>query len=138
MWATAHLPLRPLHNVEIDQLDGERFELFVVGRELANSFSELTDPIDQRARLEAQIETHREAQSAAREAAAAMGKEALEEYEAELYPIEMDEDFVTALEYGMPPTAGMGLGVDRLVMLLTDSPSIRDVIAFPVMKKIET
>ena len=115
----------------------ERFELFVVGRELANSFSELTDPIDQRARLEAQIETHREAQSAAREAAAARGKEALEEYEAELYPIEMDEDFVTALEYGMPPTAGMGLGVDRLVMLLTDSPSIRDVIAFPVMKKIE-
>jgi len=116
----------------------ERFELFVVGRELANSFSELTDPIDQRARLEAQIETHREAQSAAREAAAARGKEALAEYEAELYPIEMDEDFVTALEYGMPPTAGMGLGVDRLVMLLTDSPSIRDVIAFPVMKKIET
>ena len=116
----------------------ERFELFVVGRELANSFSELTDPIDQRARLEAQIETHRQAQSAARKAAAARGKEALEEYEAELYPIEMDEDFVTALEYGMPPTAGMGLGVDRLVMLLTDSPSIRDVIAFPVMKKIET
>jgi lysyl-tRNA synthetase class 2 len=116
----------------------ERFELFVVGRELANSFSELTDPIDQRARLEAQIETHRQAQSAARANAAARGKEALEEYEAELYPIEMDEDFVTALEYGMPPTAGMGLGVDRLVMLLTDSPSIRDVIAFPVMKKIET
>lgn len=115
----------------------ERFELFVVGRELANSFSELTDPIDQRQRLEGQIETHREAQEAARAAAEAKGKEALAEYEAELYPIELDEDFVTALEYGMPPTAGMGLGVDRLVMLLTNSPSIRDVIAFPLLKKID-
>ena len=115
----------------------ERFELFVVGRELANSFSELTDPIDQRQRLEGQIETHRKAQEAARAAAEAKGKEALAEYEAELYPIELDEDFVTALEYGMPPTAGMGLGVDRLVMLLTNSPSIRDVIAFPLLKKID-
>lgn len=115
----------------------ERFELFVVGRELANSFSELTDPIDQRQRLEGQIETHRKAQEAARAAAEAKGKEALAEYEAELYPIELDEDFVTALEYGMPPTAGMGLGVDRLVMLLTNSPSIRDVIPFPLLKKID-
>ena len=115
----------------------ERFELFIVGRELANSFSELTDPIDQRQRLEVQIETHRKAQEAARAAAEAKGKEALAEYEAELYPIELDEDFVTALEYGMPPTAGMGLGVDRLVMLLTNSPSIRDVIAFPLLKKVE-
>ena len=115
----------------------ERFELFIVGRELANSFSELTDPIDQRQRLEGQIETHRKAQEAARAAAEAKGKEALAEYEAELYPIELDEDFVTALEYGMPPTAGMGLGVDRLVMLLTNSPSIRDVIAFPLLKKVE-
>ena len=115
----------------------ERFELFIVGRELANSFSELTDPIDQRQRLEVQIETHRKAQEAARAAAEAKGKEALAEYEAELYPIELDEDFVTALEYGMPPTAGMGLGVDRLVMLLTNSPSIRDVIAFPLLKKID-
>ena len=113
----------------------ERFELFIVGRELANSFSELTDPVDQRERLEAQIETHRVAQEEAREMAAAKGKAALAEFEAELYPIEMDEDFVTALEYGMPPTAGMGLGVDRLVMLLTNSASIRDVIAFPLLKK---
>ena len=112
----------------------ERFELFIVGRELANSFSELTDPVDQRTRLESQIETHRVAQEAARAAAEAKGKAALAEYEAELYPIAMDEDFVTALEYGMPPTAGMGLGVDRLVMLLTNSASIRDVIAFPLLK----
>ena len=67
----------------------------------------------------------------------AEGKAALAEYEAELYPIELDEDFVTAHEYGMPPTAGMGLGVDRLVMLLTNSASIRDVIAFPLLKKQE-
>jgi lysyl-tRNA synthetase class 2 len=112
----------------------ERFELFIVGRELANSFSELTDPVDQRERLESQIETHKVAQEGARAAAEAKGKEALAEYEAELYPIAMDEDFVTALEYGMPPTAGMGLGVDRLVMLLTNSASIRDVIAFPLLK----
>ena len=115
----------------------ERFELFVVGRELANSFSELTDPVDQRARLEAQIATHKKAQAEHRARAEAAGKEALELFEQDEYPIELDEDFVTALEYGMPPTAGMGLGVDRLVMLLTDSPSIRDVIAFPLLKKLE-
>lgn len=132
----------------------ERFELFVAGRELANSFSELTDPVDQRNRLEAQVAAHQIAIAAASKEAAAGTNGAAsintngsnsttstngtdsgtEDDDETPYEVKLDEDFLTAIEYGMPPTGGMGMGIDRLVMLLTDSASIRDVIAFPLMK----
>lgn len=112
----------------------ERFELYTAGRELANSFSELTDPVEQRKRLEAQVVAHKEAGKAASEMQAQAVTNGTQSEAEAPHEVVVDDDFITALEYGMPPTGGMGMGLDRLVMLLTDHSSIREVIAFPLLK----
>ena len=107
------IEVSPLTKKEKDPRFVQRFELFVNGKELANAYTELNDPLDQEERFLAQLEAKK------------LGDEEASE---------MDKDFVEALEYGMPPTGGVGMGIDRLVMLLTNQAQIREVILFPTMR----
>ena len=104
-------PLAKKHRSKTDLV--ERFEGYIACKEICNAFSELNDPLDQHERLETQARFRAEGDEEA---------------------MQIDEDYIRAMEYGMPPTAGLGVGVDRLCMLLTDAPSIRDVILFPHMR----